>query len=141
MIDKNTILKFVKHVHKRGQGVSDRRLLHPQRDWLIGVGVFVVAFGAATVASIHVFGLYKNIDQQIYEVNKELPKYQEVAVTTVLETFAKRELYFDALVAGIQPKIEVVEEVASTTDVVTDGQESVEGTGQADERERAVRAE
>lgn len=115
MIDKNAILKFVKHVHKRGRGVADRRLLHPQREWLIGLGVFVVGFAIATLVSMYIFRTYKNIDQVTYEVDKELPVYQAELVTRVLETFAQRELYFDALVAGIQPRIELMEETATTT--------------------------
>lgn len=115
MIDKHTILKFVKHVHRRGQGVADRRLLHPQRDWVIGLGVFVLSFAVAAVFSVYLFSTYKNIDQLTYEVDKELPTYQASAVGNVLETFSRREIYFDAIVDGIQPRVIVQEEVATTT--------------------------
>lgn len=121
MIDKNNILKFVKHVHKRDRGIPDRRMLYPQREWIVSLVVFLLAITGATFLSVNLFKVYENLDQKTYEVTKKMPEYNSDQAAVVLETFEKREMYFNALVTGIQSRVEteeIIKEVASTTEEV-----------------------
>ncbi len=101
MIDKNTILKFVKHVHKRNRGVSDRRLIHPRREWLLSFFVFLVVVITGAWFSSGSFELYKNIDSQDYEVDTPVPAYDTALAETVLLMYSEREAGYSSLVGRV----------------------------------------
>lgn len=97
MIDTKDILKFVKHVHRRGQGVPDRRLLHPQREWLTGLSVSLVAILAGTVFSVYWFNTYQNIDSRTYTVSLSVPEYKRTVAQNVLNRFEERSAQYRQL--------------------------------------------
>jgi len=123
MISKQDILKFVRHVHRRGKGIPDRRSMHPRREWLIGLSVFLAVTGVGAVVSMITFEHFKNIDKRTYTADLAIPIYNEARAKTVLEDFAARRLKYDALIDSI----EVASlEAASFTVATTTGSTTVE---------------
>lgn len=115
MISKHDILKFIRHVHRRGQGIPDRRSIHPRREWLIGLSVFLIVTGVGAVLSMITFENYKNIDKRAYEAELALPTYNEARANTVLSDFAARKQRYSTLIGAIQVINLPAEAVVATT--------------------------
>ena len=115
MISKNDILKFVRHVHRRGRGIPDRRSMHPRREWLIGLFIFLLVTGVGAVISMVTFENYKNIDKRSYTADLATPVYNEARAKTVLNDFSLRKQNYTALINGIEVAEPEVIPVATTT--------------------------
>ncbi len=121
MISKNDILKFVRHVHRRGQGIPDRRAMHPRREWLIGLFIFLAVTGVGAILSMMTFENYKNIDKHVYAVDLATPVYNEVRTKTVLSDFSSRKHSYSAYINGIEVVRPEVAQTATTTSSTTVG--------------------
>lgn len=115
MIKKSDILKFIKHVHRKSSGLPDRRLMHPRREWLIGLGIFFIVVVIGAVISIGSFETYKNIDQRDYKVDVTVPTYNQKLANTVLTDYAERQFEYDAK-RGVSPNRPAVVEPEIETD-------------------------
>ncbi len=52
MIETKDIIKMVKHIVRHDNGVPDTRIMHPMREWLIGLcGVFALVLGGSLFAA------------------------------------------------------------------------------------------
>lgn len=96
MISKKDILKIAKHIIRRDQGRVDRRLLHPTREWAVGVlGAAVLFVGSVAYAGyIFYFQLQQTDIPSPTEMNvvsydakkaQEVFKYYEVRRQKFLE--------------------------------------------------------
>ena len=115
MISKHDILNFVKHVHRRDRGIPDRRAMHPRREWLIGLLVFLIVTAGGVAYSMATFETYKNIDQRTYTVNVSIPQYNEVRAEAVLTYFAERQAHYQELVDQIESVPAALSEQIATT--------------------------
>jgi hypothetical protein len=98
MIDKKSILKMSKHVFRKSQGYPDRRLMHPGREWLVGIVAFsfVVIVGSAFAGNL--FIKYKNIDSVTGDSGERIPVYKEKVAQDALIEYQKREDAYHAMV-------------------------------------------
>lgn len=133
MISKNDILKFVRHVHRRGQGVPDRRPIHPRREWLTGLTLFLIATGTGALFSMITFEQYKTIDTRTYTADIAIPVYNEARARTVLEDFAARKDVYRALTSGVDvvspepvPPEDVTTSTTTTETIVPVSEEVIE---------------
>ena len=123
MINKNDILKFVKHVHRRDRGVPDRRPIYPRRDWLIGVVLCITLMVGAMYYSVVTFSHYQLLDQQSYEVSVDIPKYNEPLVKTVLQHAGARKETYEALLNATEPLAPII---ATTSTSTLESEEGIE---------------
>ena len=119
MIDKKEILKMATHVFKKGQGYPDRRLMHPRREWSVGVLLLTIVILLGGFASSQIYPKYSNIEALIPETEVEIVAYDEAAVKEALETFRKRAGLYGTLNER-QVVLEVVSEVRTTTEEMTE---------------------
>tara|TARA_B100000745_G_scaffold285608_1_gene220947 strand:- start:971 stop:1348 length:378 start_codon:yes stop_codon:yes gene_type:complete len=119
MIDKKEILKMATHVFKKGQGYPDRRLMHPRREWSVGVLLLTIVILLGGFASSQIYLKYSNIEALIPETEVEIVAYDEAAVKEALETFRKRAGLYGTLNER-QVVLEVVSEVRTTTEEMTE---------------------
>ncbi len=144
MIDKNDILRFAKHVYTRGQGVPDRKLLHPKRDWAIGLSVFLLIVFAGGVLSTNLFEAYKNVQTRKVDVAIQIPVYKELLVKTVLEKYSERSEMYDSLQKkSMVTKLDLkqVDETPTTTDVSIIEQEMIPENGKSTESEDSANSD
>lgn len=89
---------MTKHVFRRSQGYPDRRLLHPIRDWFIGLCIFMVlmASGGAYAASLYVN--YQHIDTTAQVKQVKVPTLDSALVQATTERYAARAAQYSALV-------------------------------------------
>ena len=72
MIDKKSIIKMAEHVFRKSQGYPDRRLMHPKREWGIGIGIFLVLVSAGAIGAFSVFTSYRDFSQVTASVEQSV---------------------------------------------------------------------
>lgn len=113
MIDKNLIKKMVDHtLRPEKKQFIDNNIMHPEREWLIGILVGVVIFVSGLVWGLHTYNFYRNIEIVTYE--SEAVVYRASLVEETLRDFAKREEIYNELLT----KNKTVEAVVFEEDVI-----------------------
>lgn len=112
MMDKKDIIKIAKHAFKRGQGVPDKRLIHPRRDWAIGILIFAAILFLGGYYSASLFSKYQNIEISAPgEAGVKVPHYDESSIEATINIYNKRAAEYQALVG----EVPVVDEATATT--------------------------
>jgi hypothetical protein len=110
MIEKVDIIKMAKHVLRRDRGVPDRKIMHPVRDWLIGIlgastlFVFVMAYTGYTFFS----GI--NEGSVAPDANSKVIRYDQETVIETLEFYKGKAAQFEMLRNDISNRTVVPEE-------------------------------
>lgn len=129
MIKKDDIVKMAKHIVRRDKGIPDRRIMHPIRDWLFGVGIAVLIFVATTVYAGHTF--FVGINEQDVRPNEHsgVIEYRQKAVIEALDLYEKRISTFGMLRSDVsnKPAVEITEE-ESDSEEEEDGEEDLDET-------------
>lgn len=88
---------MARQVFKRGQGYPDQRLMHPRREWSIGLGIFaiVVAFGA--LMSAQEYTRYTDLGSLEPTEVVKVVSYDEASVNQALEIYRERAQVYEAL--------------------------------------------
>jgi len=90
MIDKKSIIKMADDVFHRSQGYPDRRLVHPQREWGIGLFVFAVLVISGSILVGTTFVQYRSADSVKGSSEASIPQYREVITQDALELYRAR---------------------------------------------------
>jgi hypothetical protein len=100
MIDSNIIKKMVTDITRREHGVHDRKLIHPVREWLVGMTVvccLVVAGGGVS------YFLYESTSSDTFLESAAtvmtVPYHSDVVISANA-VYAKRRQQFDQQVTG-----------------------------------------
>lgn len=133
-IDNQHIQDLAKKLFHHRQGFDQIKLVHPRRDWVIGVIV-----GAIIICLMAGWSVYTYLEQRqaislespIAEV--QMPVYKAEVVEDALTIFAKRAQQFSQLTGGgvvqTESVIEVVSDpLATTTDQAASSTDSAEAT-------------
>lgn len=99
MINTTQILKMAKAAARHDHGYPERRLIHPHREWLIGIMLFTVLLIAGCVAVGLLFMHYQNIEQTVTVEEQRVQTYQAGTVADVLSIYAERTEMFDTMQA------------------------------------------
>ena len=65
MISKKDITKMVKNVVRRDRGVPDRRLMHPRREWSVGLLLWITVVLAGGFYAAVTFNTYTGINVDV----------------------------------------------------------------------------
>lgn len=103
MITKKEILKMVAHVTKRGGNIPDRRLIHPDREWAIGILICFLFLVAGFAYNAQRFSYFKNIESHLLESSSGIVKYNNSDLEYVLQYYDERTVKFQQLRNGIEP--------------------------------------
>lgn len=101
MIDKKDIIKMAKHVFKRGKGVPDKRLMHPRRDWTIGMIVFALILIGGSYFGAVSYNQYKEIDTTGGDPGVTIPKYNASRIEETISLYGKLEEQFNMLTGNV----------------------------------------
>jgi len=118
---------MVTDVFHRSQGYPDRQLLHPQREWGIGVLMFIVVVMAGSAFVATIFVQYRDLSLAQGNVEESIPQYRAVIVQDALELYRARTEEYQQLRGEV---ISVPDETTSSTGTSTDsiGSEAEERT-------------
>ena len=126
MIEKKDILKMVRQVTKRAAGKPDKRLIHPRREWFIGISMFMLIVLVGAGYSVQVHSSLDKLEENVIENDTRVIRYQEAEVQKALERYRAAEATFDDMRSGLQPSVQpVVEtsEVDLTEETLESGEE------------------
>ena len=131
MLSKDDIKKLAKRIVHQQQGRRTHQIMHPERDWLIGVGLAVVIVMSSAVWSGSRYVETRDIIS--YGVTAEAEDaavYRESHVKTALEIAGTR-MYLDENSAAPQyvdtdVATSTATSTATTSESVTDTEESIE---------------
>lgn len=123
---------MAKHIVRRGKGRPDGRIMHPERDWLVGFLTAVVLFLGGVAYAGFVFYSAWQYDPETLEVDVEAVTYERDLVRSVTETYEAREQAFRELRRDPVP--------AATTTPETEGGEEEDSTevGAEDETDEST---
>lgn len=90
MITKQDIIRAAKQIVRKNKGYHVPALIHPQRDWALGLGIFtiVVLGGSFYLASL--FVTYQKLDRLEGAPVTGIARYRDEVVKDVLAYYAER---------------------------------------------------
>lgn len=128
MIEKKDILKMVRHIMKRGRGIPDKRLMHPVREWLLGLLGAVAVVVCGVLYSTQLFTTYDKVTE-IEQTDSTISiRYNQTVIDDARAQFSARSERFNELRGDrpAPPPPEVATSTATTTESV-ETTEEVEG--------------
>ena len=105
MITKNDIIGMARHITRRGNNIPDMKLMHPTREWFVGLGIVLITVIAGATYNAFSFRYYSSLESRVVGGSAEVVAYRGDAVQRVLATYQTRSATFDALRAGIVPTV------------------------------------
>ena len=103
MISKKDILKMVRHVRRKSQGVPDRRLIHPRREWIVGLALFVVVALAGVAYNMYTYATISNLENELAVEDSGVVRYQANTVDQALTIFRAKQAEFERLRTVVPP--------------------------------------
>lgn len=113
---------MAKHVFKRGQGIPDKRLLHPKRDWVIGLFLFGIVLTVGSIFSAQLFISNQDITTDAVSSGEQLPVYNQSLIQKVLDVYELKRNNF----SPGTPSVENKRDIATTTSDTENNQETTE---------------
>ena len=116
MIETKDIKKMVAHIVRRDKGIVDTNIMHPTREWFIGLGITIVIVAVGTWFSFYIYTSNQNeMSKEVVIVQSAVP-YNATVVSKALETFtAKQKKYNEILGGNNTAELPKVETSATTT--------------------------
>lgn len=127
MISTKDISKYARHVFARSKGHPDKHIMHPQREWLLIVGSFLLLFLGGAVYAWQQFTHFSELPNTI-EVSSDMniPEYRAAMVREVHTIYGERQDTFETIMGDIPDTPvatttpELIDETSATTTDMTD---------------------
>jgi len=112
MINKNQFTNIAKKILKSHKGLKDPRIMHPEREWVVGLVVSVVIFATVATWSYFVYLKYQNLSTDNNdEQSTETVVYNEALMKSALQEFSSRRKHYEELLAE-SPSKTILEELS-----------------------------
>lgn len=105
---------MVRRVVKKRAGAPDRRIIHPERDWIIGVGLSTLLFVSGALYTGHEFLTHLEKADERISVESTIVQYDQKTVAEVLQRYGARRATFETLRADRSNAAPVVIDEAET---------------------------
>ncbi|MEK7462012.1 MAG: hypothetical protein AAB618_00335 [Patescibacteria group bacterium] len=114
------IKNVLKKLSKKRVSLRDPQLMHPQREWVIGLVVSLGLFIFATFISVYIYFKNQAIDVSVAADDTAEVVYRETLVNQVLEIIKQRQDKLNSLNKNYAPvEVSETEVTASSTDLET----------------------
>lgn len=124
MISKKNFLKMFHRTTKHSQSIPDRQLMHPSREWSIGLLLGLISIIAGSVYATVVFNRYASISVEGETAMIDQPRYKRADALAAIERYQAKMAEYNALIQ-IQSEITTVAEKESLVETeVNDAPES-----------------
>lgn len=137
MINKTLFTQMARKVFRHERGLRDPQIMHPEREWLIGLLVMVLIFTASAGWSAQVYLKNKNVSADQTTVGEGEAVYREPQVKEALRIADEREDELRELL-GVSPTAPVPEEDLSATTTATTTEETLDGNSDASQATSTV---
>ena len=122
MTNKKLVKKIVGHtLHPERKKFMDNHIMHPDREWSIGLLIGLLICVSGVVWGLYTFGFYKTIEVESVDVEASVVVYRASLVDEALKDFTEREKIYSNLLAKSQPAVSALEydNVQATTGTST----------------------
>lgn len=117
---------MAKHVLRKQSGLRDPQIMHPEREWIVGILVALLIFFFCMFWSIYAYIENKNVSfEEANTSGTEEVVYRESLVKEALEIFAERKVVLDSLIGRGAPPPQVEVPVATTSEAVATSSEEI----------------
>jgi len=118
MFNRDKITELAKSVLKPKGVISGTSLIHPTREWGIGLVIAVVVFLITSFWSLQTYLKHKNLSVTDKPTDIQTPEYKADLIDGSLEIIKNKATEFDGLVAGAKNiPAEVVPDAVNETPV------------------------
>ena len=115
MINKKQIEVMAKKIIRHQQGLQDPQIMHPEREWTLGLAIFLGILSFCTFFSISIYNQNKNVSLgEISSDTNEVFVYRESLVKEALEKFSQRDMELKNIL-GLETPAPVLEPEVITT--------------------------
>lgn len=123
MIKKYDIIAAARTISRKSKGYRAPMLIHPQRDWWIGLCMFAVIVIAGGGVLARMYALNDSLDSLVGAEANSIPRYREEVVQDVLTEYRTRGVAYQMLIENT-PNVETVatSTTATSTDEAVDGE-------------------
>lgn len=111
MINKNEFTKIANNIIKSHKKIKSPELVHPKREWAIGLLVSVLIFAGTAWWSIQTYRSYQNTAVNFNVQEEEVVVYRKSLVESALEVFSTRAEEYGNLTSSPKTEPVFVEEV------------------------------
>ena len=124
MIESSDIKKYAEHIFSRSRGHADKHIMHPQREWILILGGFLVLFLIGVIHGVYQFRYYQTYSESVTpQANLVLPQYQGQAVARAHDFYQTKQEQFDEY---LQQTSVVVTEASTSTGPINEEVEPIE---------------
>lgn len=85
------------HITRRTRGIPDRKLMHPYREWFIGLSVALVIIVSGAIYNAFVFNHYNSLEDSIEGSQSNSIPYRNNVVSRVLEMYTGNAAMYNTL--------------------------------------------
>ncbi len=120
MIEKKLINKIMKSITRREIGLKDHQIMHPLREWFLGLAIASLFLSIAVFLCVKLYGHYNSLEPGSSS-NNEAPIviYKAEEIETALAEFSERKKTHERIKATLASNIELSqEEIPITTSTV-----------------------
>lgn len=97
MITIHNLLKFARHISGKDRAYRDQRIMHPERDWFIGLFSVTLLFLAGGLGVWYLFDKRGGALVEDHGVTIDTVKYDAKLITRVLTDYARRQEHYESL--------------------------------------------
>lgn len=115
MIKKQDIMAMARNVAKFGRGQQSVKVIHPRREWLIGVVLFFVVLITGGIFNATNYLAYENIEEAVQGEATGMKEYRSTDAEAVAELYAARQAEYERL-RGTAPASVVIEATEFSSD-------------------------
>lgn len=130
MIESRDITAFAARVFSSSRGYSDRKIMHPDREWFWVVLLFFVIFVSTLAVSVWKYQWLQTVPDQIEVVDgTQIPHYNATLVDDILTDFSARSALFTERLGGtVESETDLIEpETATSTESISDVVDNANG--------------
>ena len=97
MMNKINFLFHIVGLRKRHHSAFDKRIIHPVREWTVGLILFLLIVIVGGMQSAFLFVAYRNLSTDGGTYEEPVAKYNAILVENMLKNFGEKKAAYEAL--------------------------------------------
>ena len=106
---------MAQHILRHSRGLRDQRLMHPEREWILGLAIALGIFAVTAAGSAYSYWKNKHPVAEFIETNEEVLVYRESMVKDALKNLSVLDTEREALMKKFSTPAQTSNEVVATT--------------------------
>ena len=100
MIETKDIKNMVAHIIRRDKGIADPQLMHPTREWFVGLFIAFVIVVCGSWFCVYIFSTYRDKMNTPVVVTEPAVPYQAARIAEAIKIFEAKQRTFSEILTG-----------------------------------------